>query len=106
MLGSIVNASLATVPLTQMTKKTEPEDEGRDKQIREAYKSDRKQRAPHLIEVEEQRQIEKMRREVVLAVQAGDPQVALDRLKELGYGPDSREYKTVISLLHPPGKKR
>ena len=74
--------------------------------IRKAYKEDRKQRPAHLIDIWEQRQKEKMQKEVVTAVQAGDAQTALDRLKELGYGPDSREYKAIIALLYPSGGKR
>jgi len=78
----------------------------RDAEIKKAYKADRKLRPAHLIDAEEQKQVEQMRKEVVTAVQAGDAQTALDKLKERGYGPDSREYRAVIALLYPPGRRK
>jgi len=75
-------------------------------EIKKVYKADRKQRPAHLIDEEEQQQIEVLRRKVVEAVQAGEVQKALDYLKQMGRGPGSREYQAVIALLYPPGRKR
>ncbi len=74
--------------------------------IRKIYKADRKQRPAHLIDEDRQRQIEKFQRAVVAAVQAGEEQKALDYLRQMGYGPESPEYQSVIALLYPLGKKR
>lgn len=90
--------------MTESSKKGE--NVGKDVDIRKAYKADRKTRPSHLIDEEEQRQSEDLRRRVVEAVRAGEGQKALDYLRQMGYGPDSPEYQTVIALLYPPGKKR
>ena len=89
-----------------MAKKTDSERAAKDSEISKAYRSDRKQRARHLIDEDEQRQIETLRRSVLEAVQAGEGQKALDILKQMGFEPDSDEYRTVIALLYPPGKRR
>jgi len=86
-----------------MPDKKEPE---KDAQIRKTYRSDRKDRPRHLLDSDEQRQIERLRNSVVEAVMAGEGQKALDILKEMGYGPDSREYKAVIAALYPTLKKK
>ncbi len=86
-----------------MPDKKEPEKNG---EIRKAYRSDRKDRPRHLRDSDEQRQIERLRRSVIEAVISGEGQKALEILKEMGYGPDSREYKAVIAALYPIPKKK
>jgi len=81
-------------------------EEKKSADIRKAYKADRKLRPAHLIDEDRQKQIEKFRRAVVAAVQAGEEQKALDYLKLMGYRPESPEYQAVIALFYPPGKKR
>lgn len=83
-----------------------PADAESNADIRKAYKADRKACPAHLIDEDRQRQIERFQRAVVAAVQAGEEKKALDYLKQMGYGPESPEYQTVIALLYPPGKKR
>ncbi|MGB8888209.1 MAG: hypothetical protein WCC87_15860 [Candidatus Korobacteraceae bacterium] len=89
-----------------MDKKKESDASEKNAQIDKDYRADRRQRPPHLIDLDEQKQIEKLRRGVVEAVKAGEGQKALDILKQLGYGKDSTEYKTVIALLYPPSRKK
>jgi len=86
-----------------MPDKKEPE---KSAEIRKAYRSDRKDRPRHLVDSDEQRQIERLRSSVVEAVMAGEGQKALDILKDMGYGPDSRENKAVIAALYPASKKK
>ena len=86
-----------------MVDKKEPE---KNAQVRKAYRSDRKDRPGHLLDSDEQRQIERLRSSVVEAVMAGEGQKALDILRDMGYGPDSREYKAVIAALYPASKKK
>ena len=86
-----------------MVDKKEPE---KNAQVRKAYRSDRKDRPSHLLDSDEQRQIERLRSSVVEAVMAGEGQKALDILRDMGYGPDSREYKAVIAALYPTSKKK
>jgi len=86
-----------------MPDKREPE---KNAEIRKAYRSDRKDRPRHLLDRDEQRQIERLRKSVVEAVMAGEDQKAIDILKEMGYGPDSREYKAVIAALYPTSRKK
>jgi hypothetical protein len=87
-------------------KKKEPDASEQNADIKKVYKADRRQRAPHLIDLEEQNQIEKLRRSVVEAVKSGEGQKALDILKQMGYGPGAAEYKAVIALLYPPSRKK
>ena len=75
-------------------------------EIRKAYRSDRKDRPTHLLDTDEQRQVERLRRSVVEAVMAGEGQKALDILQEIGCGVDSPEYRAVIALLCPASKKK
>ena len=86
-----------------MPEKKEP---GKNSEIRKAYRSDRKDRPRHLLDSHEQRQVERLRNSVVEAVMAGEGRKALDILKEMGYGPDSQEYKAVITALYPTTKKK
>jgi hypothetical protein len=86
-----------------MPDRKEPE---KSAEIGKAYRSDRKDRPRHLLDSDEQRQIERLRSSVLEAVMAGEDQRALDILKDTGYGPDSREYKAVIAALHPTSKKK
>jgi len=85
---------------------TEEKESAKNQEIRKAYKSDRKDRPRHLLDRDEQRQVERLRRGVIEAVMAGEGQKALDILKEMGYGPDSPEYRAVIALLYPPSGKK
>jgi hypothetical protein len=85
---------------------TDKKESGKNAEIRKAYRSDRKDRPAHLLDADEQRQVERLRRSVVEAVMAGEGQRALDTLKEIGCGVDSPEYKAVIALLYPASKKK
>ena len=78
----------------------------KDAELRKAYRSDRKDRPSHLLDPDEQRQIERLRSRVVEAVMSGEGERALDILKEMGYSSDSPEYQAVIALLYPGAKKR
>ena len=89
-----------------MDKKKESDPSQQDADIKKVYRADRKTRPSHLIDEDRQRQIERFQRAVVAAVEAGEEQKALDYLKEMGYGPESPEYRAVIALLYSPGKKR
>jgi len=86
-----------------MADKKEPQ---KSAEISKAYRSDRKDRPGHLLDSDEQRQIERLRNSVVEAVMAGEGQKALAILKDMGYGPDSLEYKAVIAALYPASKKK
>jgi hypothetical protein len=85
---------------------TDKRESEKSAEIRKAYRSDRKDRPAHLIDSDEQRQVERLRHRVVEAVMAGEGQKALDILKEMGFGPDSLEYKAIIAALYPASKKK
>lgn len=89
-----------------MDKKKESDASEQNADIKKVYKADRKTRPAHLIDEDRQRQIERFQRAVVAAVEAREEQKALDYLKQMGYGPESPEYRAVIALLYPLGKKR
>ena len=89
-----------------MDKKKESDASEQNADIKKVYRADSKQRAPHLNDRDEQKQIEKLRRSVAAAVKAGEGQKALDILKQMGYGHDTVEYKAVIALLYPPSRRK
>jgi hypothetical protein len=85
-------------------KKKDSEESAKDAEISQVYRSDRKQRPPHLIEEDEQKQIALFRQKLIEAIQRGEGQLALDILKEMGYAAETPEYKRVIALLYPKKK--